>query len=220
MGERRRVGRHAGHRAAEHPQLRDAHRRIGGLEVLDDRLGDRQIDPVDEHRPRDRQRVVALVVGRIDLRVGHRLEHVGERRRERPGTGQAAPGRRLRVAGVRHQREDDELAVVLLGDEGHRRAGHDVGDGRQLLRRGLRRGDETRDHLRRRRQDQHAPTNAGTSWSRYWKRVATPKLPPPPRIAQKRSGWCSASTRSSSPSAVTTSAARRSSIVRPNLRTR
>ena len=39
------------------------------------------------------------------------------------------------------------------------------------------------------------PTIAGSSWSRYWKRVTTPKLPPPPRIAQNRSGSISASTR-------------------------
>ena len=33
------------------------------------------------------------------------------------------------------------------------------------------------------------PTMVPTSWSRYWNLVATPKLPPPPRIAQNRSGW-------------------------------
>ena len=64
------------------------------------------------------------------------------------------------------------------------------------------------------------PRSSSTSCSRNRKRVATPKLPPPPRIAQKRSGWVSASTCRSSPSAVTTSAASRSSIVRPYLRTR
>jgi hypothetical protein len=32
-------GGDAGHRPAEHPQLRGAHRRVGGLQVLDDRLG-------------------------------------------------------------------------------------------------------------------------------------------------------------------------------------
>ena len=32
------------------------------------------------------------------------------------------------------------------------------------------------------------PTVVGTSWSAYLKRVTTPKLPPPPRIAQNRSG--------------------------------
>ena len=38
------------------------------------------------------------------------------------------------------------------------------------------------------------PTTVSTACSRNWNRVATPKLPPPPRIAQKRSGSCSAST--------------------------
>ena len=51
------------------------------------------------------------------------------------------------------------------------------------------------------------PTNSAIGWSRNWNRVATPKLPPPPRIAQNRSGFVSASARSSRPSAVTTSAA-------------
>ena len=46
-------------------------------------------------------------------------------------------------------------AVVLGGHERHRRRGHDVGDGRQLLRRGLRLGDERGDDVGRRRQDQH-----------------------------------------------------------------
>jgi hypothetical protein len=46
------------------------------------------------------------------------------------------------------------------------------------------------------------PTIVPTSCSRNWNRVATPKLPPPPRIAQKRSGYVSASTRRSWPSAA------------------
>ena len=32
------------------------------------------------------------------------------------------------------------------------------------------------------------PTIVVTACSRYWNRVTTPKLPPPPRIAQNRSG--------------------------------
>ena len=39
------------------------------------------------------------------------------------------------------------------------------------------------------------PTIVPTGWSRYRNRVTTPKLPPPPRIAQNRSGSWSASTR-------------------------
>ena len=64
------------------------------------------------------------------------------------------------------------------------------------------------------------PTIPGSSCSRNWNRVTTPKLPPPPRIAQKRSGSCSSSTTRTAPSAVTISAASRLSIVRPCLRTR
>ena len=64
------------------------------------------------------------------------------------------------------------------------------------------------------------PTIVSTSLRRNWYLVATPKLPPPPRMAQNRSGCVSASTWRTSPSAVTTSAASRSSIVSPCLRTR
>lgn len=45
--------------------------------------------------------------------------------------------------------------------------------------------------------------------------VTTPKLPPTPRIAQKRSGSFDALTTWTAPSAVTASAARRLSIVMP-----
>src|SRR5690606_34655090 len=48
--------------------------------------------------------------------------------------------------------------------------------------------------------------------------VTTPKLPPPPRIAQKRSGFSVALARSRLPSAVTTSADRRLSSVMPYFR--
>ena len=47
--------------------------------------------------------------------------------------------------------------------------------------------------------------------------VTTPKLPPPPRIAQNRSGFSSALARTRSPSASTTSASSRLSIVEPVL---
>ncbi len=64
------------------------------------------------------------------------------------------------------------------------------------------------------------PTNDSSGCSRNLRRVATPKFPPPPRIAQNRSGCVSSSVYRRSPSAVTTSAASRSSIVSPCLRTR
>ena len=64
------------------------------------------------------------------------------------------------------------------------------------------------------------PTIEGSSCSRNLSRVATPKLPPPPRIAQNSSGWWSSSTARTWPSAVTSSAASRLSMVSPCLRTR
>ena len=48
--------------------------------------------------------------------------------------------------------------------------------------------------------------------------VTTPKLPPPPRRPQNRSGWSSSLAATSSPSAVTTSAPTRLSTLRPCLR--
>ena len=57
-----------------------------------------------------------------------------------------------------------------------------------------------------------------TGCSRYSNAVTTPKLPPPPRSAQNRSGFSSALARTSSPSAVTTSAASRLSHAGPCLR--
>ena len=138
----------------------------------------------------DRRRVVVVVLGRIDLGVGHRPDHVGDRCRERPERRHRALAG-LGVAGVGHQRHDHELAVVLLRHEGHRRRGHDVGDRRELVGRRLGRGDEAGDRSRRvAGRISMPPTTVPTSCERNWKRVATPKLPPPPRIAQKRSGWC------------------------------
>ena len=54
-----------------------------------------------------------------------------------------------------------------------------------------------------------------TGCSVYSSDVAMPKLPPPPRIAQKRSGFSSALARTAVPSAITRSAARRLSSARP-----
>src|SRR5207253_5097840 len=50
-----------------------------------------------------------------------------------------------------------------------------------------------------------APRTVLTGCRRYSKEVTTPKLPPPPRSAQKRSGCSSAFTCSTCPSAVTIS---------------
>lgn len=57
---------------------------------------------------------------------------------------------------------------------------------------------------------------ASTSWNS--KAVTISEFPPPPRMAQNRSGFRSALTVSTSPPAVTTSAETRLSMVRPCLR--
>ena len=57
-----------------------------------------------------------------------------------------------------------------------------------------------------------------TSWSRSTNDVTIPKLPPPPRRPQNRSGLLSALAVTSRPSAVTTSAEIRLSGVSPHLR--
>src|SRR3954469_17305304 len=57
-------------------------------------------------------------------------------------------------------------------------------------------------------------------WQRNENDVTTPKLPPPPRIAQKSSGSRSASTATTEPSASTTVALTRLSIVSPYARVR
>src|SRR5215212_7825146 len=51
-----------------------------------------------------------------------------------------------------------------------------------------------------------APDNViPTGTSRYWNLVTTPKFPPPPRIAQNRSGFTSSLAVTVRPSAVTSS---------------
>ena len=153
--ERGRVGRHAGHRPTQRPELRHAHHRGRGPEVLEDRLRLGAVDRVDEHRSRRRHGVVLLVLGRVDLRVRHRPDQVRDRLGERSERREGALAG-LRVAGVRHERHDDQLAVGLLGDERHRRGGHHVRDRRELLGRGLRLGHEPGDRVDVGGEDQHA----------------------------------------------------------------
>src|SRR4030067_239992 len=57
-----------------------------------------------------------------------------------------------------------------------------------------------------------------TRWSRNSNDVTTPRLPPPPRTPQNRSGSFLALAVTSSPLAVTTSAESRLSMVRPRFR--
>jgi len=64
------------------------------------------------------------------------------------------------------------------------------------------------------------PSTMSTGTSRYWSRVTIPKLPPPPRSAQNRSGFDVSLAVRTSPLAVTISTETRWSIVRPCPRAR
>ncbi len=99
--------------------------------------------------------MVALVLGRIDLGVGHRLHHVGERLGERAkGCDGSLAG--FAAARVHEHAHDHELAVHLLREERHRGRDHDVRDRGKLLGRGFGLGDEPVDRVGVRREDQHA----------------------------------------------------------------
>ena len=79
-----RVGGHAGHGAAEDPELGDAiGRGRSALEPVDDQLRQRVVDVVHEERPVDRDRLVVRVLRREHLGVGHRPQEVGDRLGER-----------------------------------------------------------------------------------------------------------------------------------------
>ena len=140
-----------------------------------------------------RDRAVLPLVGRIDLGggIGFTMSAIGSasasERRERALTAGL-------VAGVAHQAEDHGLAVLLFGDEGHRWRRHHVRDRRELS------GASSAASMNPAMvsvvagRNSMPPTTPGSSCRRNRKRVATPKLPPPPRIAQKRSGSVSAPT--------------------------
>ena len=96
----------------------------------------------------------SLLLRRIDLRVGHRPEHVDHR------LGEGSERREgllavLRVAREAHQAEDHELAVSLLGHERQGRRRHHVRDRRELPGRGIGQGDEALDRLGRRGKHEH-----------------------------------------------------------------
>ena len=88
------------------------------------------------------------------------MDDVGEGRRQAAERGVDVV-RGGRLPGPDHHRQDDDLAVVLLGDERHRWAVHHVRDRRQLVRSRLGRGDEAGHGLRRRRQDEDAADDPG-----------------------------------------------------------
>jgi hypothetical protein len=115
----------------QHPQLRHPHEGSGGLQVLDDRFGRGAIDGIDEHRAQHPGRVevlLPLLLGRVDLGVGHRPDQVGQRGGQRPKRRHRALAA-LDVAGVGEGGHDDQAAVLLGGHERQGWGGHDVGDG-------------------------------------------------------------------------------------------
>ena len=101
MGERGGVGRDAGHRAAEDPELHDAHRRVGGRRRSTIVSATALVDRVHEQRPRDGGRVVVRVLGRVDLRV-------------------AASGWTMSAIGVGQRAERGDRALTGLGRRRHR----------------------------------------------------------------------------------------------------
>ena len=114
------------------------------------------VDVVDEEGPVDPDDVRARLLGREHLWIGHRPEHVRDRRREGPEWCQR-PLPRFGVACPGHQGHQPGSAVLVGRDERHRRDLHDIGDRRELVGSRLRGGHEPGDHLRRGRQEEHAP---------------------------------------------------------------
>ncbi len=94
------------------------------------------------------------VLGRVELRIRHRPNQVGDRLGEGAERGDRALAGVLRP-GVGQRGHHHEPAVMLLRHERHRGRRHHVDDRRELLRRGLGLGDERGDHLGRRGQEQH-----------------------------------------------------------------
>src|SRR5918994_3019972 len=79
VGEGGSLRGYASHRPTQDPDLRHTHRCVGGPKMLEDRLRNAAVYGVDEHRARYRGRVEILLLRGVNLRVGHRLEHVDDR---------------------------------------------------------------------------------------------------------------------------------------------
>jgi hypothetical protein len=122
---------------------------------------------------------------------------------DRTGEAGAHADDRAPVDVLRQERQRRRLAQVEDRGELVERVGDEVAVEAQQLRRVLERVED------------RASTVGPTGCSRYSNAVTTPKLPPPPRSPQNRSGSSRSLARSSSPSAVTTSAERRLSTVAP-----
>ena len=105
-------------------------------------------------------RVVVVTLWRVHAGVRLRLDHVRQRRREATEGREGSLASRGRP-GERDHAQDDQLPVMLRGNERHGRAGHDVGDGRQLLGRRIGGRDEPRDGCWRGGQDEHAAGELG-----------------------------------------------------------
>ena len=153
----------------------------------------------------------------------HRLDAVHQRLRA--ASRAAAPCRAPRrlVTGVAPHDAADLAHVERLGERRRGRHGR-VREEAVELARGARGG--TRGRRRGRLPPHSIGQNVGpaitvsTSCRRNSNAVTTPKLPPPPRSAQNRSGCSSLLARTRSPLASTTSAPTRLSIARPCLRVR
>ena len=163
-----------------------------------------------------------LVEHLLQRGVGHRRDQL-EQRRQRPARiGATTSACSSAEPKPTTQQREAGCEVVLLGHERRRRRAQ-AGDEDAHVRRAGR--DEVAAEAQRLRARGRGPRRRArggrvgpTSCSRYSKEVTTPKLPPPPRSAQKRSGFSSAEARRTRPSAVTTSAATRLSALRPALR--
>ena len=108
----------------------------------------------------------------------------------------------------------------LLGHERHRRAGHDVGDRRELLGSGLGRRDEARDRVGGGRQEEHPAVRVAEFVEPVLEAGHDADVAAAAADRPEQVGLVRGVDLAHLPSAVTTSAPTRLSIVRPCLRTR
>ena len=178
------------------PQLGDAHGRVRGLQVLEDGRRPPCVDRVDEQRAgRPRSGGTPVLVRRVHLRVAAWAGPCRRAAWPAPGTARAPRSPASAVAGVAAS-----MAMMTswpwcsagtngIGGAGMTLAMVDSSSGAASAA-AMKPGDglgawPAAAACR--------PTTPGSSCSRNWNRVATPKLPPPPRMAQNRSGCVSAS---------------------------
>ena len=166
----------------------------------------------------------AAVQHRLDHQVRHRSDRLRDRRADARATARSTS--RPRAGSPAQTRSSISTGVPYRSGRQHRhRRGEPGGDRDAQLVRSL--GGEI---VRRTATPSGAsssghttgpPSTIGpTGWRWYSNAVAIPKLPPPPRTPQKRSGSVRSSTWMRSPSAVTRSTESRLSTVSPCLRIR